>query len=117
MILSITNGLSLILVLKQIEICIIQLLIGIIASILGIVYLDVDRDLIARQVYEKTITDQIFSFCYYFTFAQMGYFILFDIQIFSLNVLFSPWIGFTVFFGGAYLFERVFTKAMRSRMP
>ena len=43
MILSITNGLSLILVLKQIEIGIIQLLIGIITSILGIVYLDADR--------------------------------------------------------------------------
>jgi hypothetical protein len=117
MILSITNGLSLILVLNQIEIGIIQLLIGIIASILGIVYLDADRELIARQAYEKTITDRIFSFCYYFTFAQMGYFIFFDITIFTLDVLFSPWIGFTAFFIGAYFFERGFTKAMRASMP
>jgi hypothetical protein len=117
MILSITNGLSLILVLNQIEIGIIQLLIGIIASILGIVYLDTDRDLIARQAYEKTITDRIFSFCYYFTFAQMGYFIFFDLKIFSLNLLFSPWIGFIAFFVGAYFFERGFTKVMRTRMP
>jgi len=117
MILSITNGLSLILVLEQIEIGIIQLLVGIIASILGIVYLDADRDLIARQVYEKTITDRIFSFCFYFTFAQMGYFIAFDIQFFSLDVLISPWVGFTAFFGLAYIFERVFTNAMRVRMP
>jgi hypothetical protein len=117
MILSITNGLSLILVLNQIEIGIIQLLIGIIASILGIVYLDADRELIARQAYEKTITNRIFSFCYYFTFAQMGYFIFFDITIFTLDVLFSPWIGFTAFFIGAYFFERGFTKAMRASMP
>lgn len=106
-----------ILVLNQSEIGIIQLLIGIIASILGIVYLDADRELIARQAYEKTITDRIFSFCYYFTFAQMGYFIFFDIPIFTLDVLFSPWIGFTAFFIGAYFFERGFTKAMRASMP
>ena len=97
MILSITNGLSLILVLNQIEIGIIQLLVGIIASILGIVYLDADKDLIAKKIYEKTITDRIFAFCYYFTFAQMGYFFFFDIQLFSLNVIFSPWIGFVTF--------------------
>jgi hypothetical protein len=117
MILSITNGLSLILVLNQIEIGIIQLLVGIIASILGIVYLDADKELIAQKVYEKTITDRIFAFCYYFTFAQMGYFIFFDIQFYSLDVVFSPWIGFVTFSIVAYFFERVFTFAMRARMP
>ena len=117
MILSITNGLSLILVLNQIEIGIIQLLIGIITSILGIVYLEADRELIARQDYEKTITDRLFSFCFHFTFAQMGYFILFGIPLFSLNLFFPPWIGFIAFFIGAYFFEKWFTKAMRTRMP
>jgi len=117
MILSITNGLSLILVLNQIEIGIIQLLVGIIASILGIVYLDADKELIAKKIYEKTITDRIFAFCYYFTFAQMGYFLFFDIQLFSLNVIFSPWIGFVTFGIIAYFFERGFTFAMRARMP
>jgi len=117
MILSITNGLSLILVLKQIEVGIIQLLIGIITSILGIVFLDADKDLIAQKLYDKTITDRIFTFCSYFTFAQMGYFIFFDIQLLSLNVIFSPWIGFFAFFLIGYLFEKGFTMAMRSRMP
>lgn len=117
MILAITNGLSIILVLEQIEIGLVQLLIGIIASILGIVYLDAEKALISREEYEKTITDQIFGFCYYFTFAQMGYFILFDIQLLSLNIIYSPWIGFSAFFIVAYLFEKVFTLVMRSRMP
>ena len=117
MILAITNGLSLILVLNQIEIGIIQLLIGIITSILGIVYLDADKALLSQRVYEKTITNQIFAFCYYFTFAQMGYFILFDIQLLSLNIIYSPWIGFFAFFIIAYLFEKVFILAMRSHMP
>jgi hypothetical protein len=117
LILAITNGLSLILVLNQIEIGIIQLLVGIIASILGIVYLDADKDLIAQKIYGKTITERIFAFCYYFTFAQTGYFFFFDIQLLSLNVIFSPWIGFIAFFVVAYLFDKGFTSAMRSRMP
>jgi len=81
------------------------------------VYLDADKDLIAQKLYEKTITDRIFNFCYYLTFAQMGYFILYDIQLLSLNIFFSPWIGFLSFFLLGYLFEKGFTKAMRSRMP
>jgi hypothetical protein len=117
LILAITNGLSLILVLNQIEIGIIQLLIGIIASILGIVYLDAEKALISQKIYEKTITRQIFAFCYYFTFAQMGYFILFDIQLLSINVIYSHWIGFFAFFLIAYLFEKAFTLVMRSHMP
>lgn len=117
LILSITNGLSLILVLNQIEIGIIQLLIGVIASLLGLVYLDAEKDLIAKKITEKTITDRIFTFCYYFTFAQMGYFIFFDIQLFSLGVFFSPWIGFVLFFIVAYFFEKGFTLAMQARMP
>ena len=117
LILAITNGLSLILVLNQIEVGIIQLLVGIIASILGIVYLDADKDLIAKKIYDKTITDRIFAFCYYFTFAQMGYFIFFDIQFYSLDVVFSPWIGFVAFGIVAYFFEKGFTFAMRARMP
>ena len=117
MILAITNGLSLILVLNHIEIGIILLLIGIIASILGIVYLDAEKALIIQKVYDKTITIQIFAFCYYFTFAQMGYFTLYDIQRLSLNVIYSPWIGFFIFFIIAYLFEKAFTLVMRSHMP
>ncbi len=117
MILSITNGLSLILVLNQIEIGVIHLLVGIISSILGIVYLDAEKALISQKLYDKVITNQIFIFCFYFTFAQMGYFILFDIQLFSINVIYSPWVGFFAFFIVAYLFEKVFTLAMRSHMP
>ena len=117
MILSITNGLSLILVLNQIEVGIIQLLVGIIASILGIVYLEADKDLIVKKIYEKSITDRIFAFCYYFTFAQMGYFIFVDIRFFSLDVGFSPWIGFVAFGVIAFFFEKGFTFAMRARMP
>ena len=104
-------------VLNQIEVGIIQLLIGVITSIIGIVYLDADKDLIAQKLYDKTITDRIFTFCYYFTFAQMGYFIFYDIQLLSLNVIISPWIGFFAFFLIGYLFEKGFTIAMRSRMP
>ena len=117
LILSITNGLSLILVLEQVEIGIILLLVGVIASLLGVVYLDAEKDLIAKKITEKTITDRIFAFCYYFTFGQMGYFIFFDIQIYSLSVFFSPWIGFVIFFVVAYFFEKGFTLAMRTRMP
>ena len=117
LILSITNGLSLILVLEQVEIGIILLLVGVIASLLGVVYLDAEKELIANKITEKTITDRIFAFCYYFTFGQMGYFIFFDIQFYSLSVFFSPWIGFGIFFVVAYFFERVFTLAMRARMP
>ena len=76
MILSITNGISLTLVLHPVEIG--TAMIGIIASILGVVYLDVDGGLIARQVYEKTIADRIFFSLLLFHVRSDGCFIFFD---------------------------------------
>ena len=112
--LSVTNGLSIIFVLKQSELGVIQLLFGIILIVLGLSFIEMERGMNYMEEYKKSLTEKMFNICIYFSFGQMGYLGGFGINIIkSIPSFYSNWIFFTIFVVIGYIYDRFFDYILK----